>query len=135
MQRSSGLTLAIIVAAGAIGLGIISSLPLDIPKGPARFRLMVEQESLGGGYLKLVGTVENIGESGALNPLLTLRITRNGTLLAEDNTWSAGSVLKTMVPGDKAAFEFITRVPGGESSLGVSYELSVAKFAYEVRRR
>lgn len=128
--------IVLLVVGGCVAL-FIQSVPRNPPstayQTPARLRLVVEQESLGYGYLKLVGTVENIGESGAYSPRLKVRVTKGGTLLAEDSTWPAGTVSKTLDPGDKAAFEFITRVPGGESSRGTSYELSAEKFPYEVK--
>jgi len=140
-KHSSGLWkvalfVGVLIVGGCVALFIqsIPSKPSSTTyQTPARLRLVVEQESLGYGYLKLVGTVENIGESGAYSPRLKLRVTKGDTLLAEDSTSPAGTVLKPLGPGDKAVFEFITRVPGGESSRGTSYELSAEKFAYEVK--
>jgi hypothetical protein len=101
--------------------------------GNARLRIVVDQESYSYGYVKVVGTVENIGESGAYSPSLKIRVTKGGTLLAEDTTWPAGTRLKTLNPGDKVAFESMTRVPGEPPSAGLTYELVASGFPYEIQ--
>jgi hypothetical protein len=95
----------------------------------SRFVVKVEKESYDHGYLKLVGTVENTGTAAVFSPSLKIRVSRGGTVLAEDTVWPAGMMMKNVQPGARAAFESITRVPSEPGK--ITYEVSM-KEAYKI---
>jgi hypothetical protein len=102
-----------------------------IREATARVRVVITDASYHYGHLVLGGTVENVGDADAPGLTIRIRIRKGDTLLAEDTTGPAATMLHTLPPGSTAAFQAITRVPGEPSS--VSYEVSVDRVAYDVR--
>lgn len=133
----SPLLLFLLLCGGCVALLVLlGKVDMPQPSRPiretsARLRVVITDASYHYGHLVLRGTVENVGDAGAPNPSIRIRIRQGATLLAEDTAWPLGAMLNILPPGSTAAFESITRVPG-EPPSSVTYEVSVDKFAHEI---
>jgi hypothetical protein len=101
-------------------------------KKPAFLRVTVEKTEYEHGYLTVIGTVENTGDRAAFSPSTQLEVlSEDGeTVLATDNAYPAGSLLKQFEPGSKAAFKHMTSVPGDPNR--IKWRVSIPKFEGEV---
>jgi len=81
--------------------------------------IVVEDKSYEYGFFEVTGVVENVGTAPVYSLALRLDIYSSSgeTLLASDTTWPAGCLLEYFDPGEKAAFHFITHVPGEPKSI------------------
>jgi hypothetical protein len=135
--RVSALLLFLLLCGSCVAILVIfGRIDVPLPSRPiretsARVRVVITDASYHYGHLVLGGTVENVGDADAPGLSIRIRVRLGGTLLAEDVTGPAGTMLNTLPPGSTAAFQSITRVPGEPSS--VNYEVSVDRFPYETR--
>ncbi len=85
------------------------------------------------GYLKLGGTVENVGTGAAFSPAIRLEVydSTGKTLLAKDTAYPAGQIMKNMTPGTSAAFESLTRIPGEPDEIRWSLNMD---YPYELKK-
>jgi hypothetical protein len=108
--------------------GIPASAPA--PKHEAKL-LIHDHVTYEGGYVKITGKIENIGDRDVFSPIITLRVwDQHGTLLAQDEgIYPAGQLFTHMHPGASAAFESMVHVPGEPSY--VNWDVSVGKYQFE----
>jgi hypothetical protein len=88
-----------------------------------------------GGYIKVTGTVKNVGDDAAYSPNVHVEVYDDSmsTLLAQHDTWPAGQSFAYMKPGVSAAFETYVHVPGEPGQVRV--RVSIEKYPYkEVRQ-
>lgn len=96
------------------------------PAKAPKLECKVESSKYEYGYLKLVGTIKNTGTAAAFSPALRIKVYKDAAktvLLAEDMAHPAGAFLEKMEPGNEAAFESITRIPGEPKDIHYTYEV------------
>jgi hypothetical protein len=57
------------------------------------------------------------------SPSVRVRVYRDSTLLAEDTAWPAGMRRRDVAPGQRAAVESLTHIPG--ESTAINHEVSM----------
>jgi|GEM_PF-3743925 len=96
----------------------------------SRLQLDVQSSKYKYGYLEVHGIVTNTGDSAIYSPEIVIHVwdKTEKVKLAEDSAWPAGTLLKYMQPGEKAAVDFYVMI--GSEPLVIRYSFTTPDVPY-----